>query len=309
VIDLQDIGSRSYTFVSAMGESLEACIAGGVEVVVLDRPNPLGGRKVDGPPVDPEWRSYVGALPVPYVHGLTIGELARLAVLTPDALKLTDEQRETARLTVVPMRGWKRSMRWPDTGLTWQPTSYYVSDFPAVEGYAMLGLGCQLGDWSHGVGRDHPFRGLYYPRKPAAELARDLNALGLPGIAFRKVDVTDAAGKIRHGVMVEIPDWDALRPTEISFHLMRLACAWSGTNPFRSATKSQMQSFNRHTGSGAFWNAIVRDGAKVDVEKFVNEWTVAAAEFRERSRQFWLYPDEPAPAAPAARAAAATPNP
>jgi uncharacterized protein YbbC (DUF1343 family) len=292
VIDLQDIGSRSYTFVSAMCESLEACVLGGVEVVVLDRPNPLGGHKVDGPPVDPEWRSYVGALPVPYVHGLTIGELARFALSVPDALKITPEQRAAARLTVVPMRGWKRSMRWSETGLEWRPTSFYISDFAAVEGYAMLGLGCQLGAWRHGVGRDHPFRGLYYPKKPAQDLARELNALGLPGIAFRKIDVVNAEGKKVHGVMVDITDWETLRPTEISFHLMRLACAWSGTNPFRAATKAQMQSFNRHTGSGEFWQAIVRDGARVDVDKFITTWSAAAQQFREYSRQFWLYPDD-----------------
>jgi uncharacterized protein YbbC (DUF1343 family) len=291
VVDLQDIGSRSYTFVSAMCETMEACFVAGVEVVVLDRPNPLGGRKVDGPPVDPAWRSYVGALPVPYVHGLTIGELARFALATPDALKLTDEQRAAARLTIVPMRGWKRSMRWPDTGLAWQPTSHYISDFAAVEGYAMLGLGCQLGAWKHGVGKNHPFRGLYYPRKRADDLARELNALNLPGIAFNKIDVVNEHGKKVNGVLVEITDWDALRPTEISFHLMRLACAWSGSNPFRAATKSQMQSFNRHTGSDEFWNAIVREGAKVDIASFVERWTAEAAAFRELSRQFWLYPD------------------
>ncbi len=300
VIDLQDIGSRSYTFVSAMCEALEACVIAGVEVVVLDRPNPLGGRKVDGPPIDPEWRSYVGELPVPYVHGLTIGELARLALATPGALNLDDKQRADARLTVVPMRGWNRAMRWPDTGLKWRATSYYISDFDAVEGYAMLGLGCQLGAWRHGVGQDHPFRGLYYPHKHAGELARDLNALRLPGIGFHKVDVVNDTGKKLHGVLVDITDWDALRPTEISFHLMRLACAWSGSNPFRAASKSEMQSFNRHTGSEAFWQAITRDGAHVDVAAFVARWTRQAQAFREFSRRFWLYPDGAPPPPPTA---------
>lgn len=292
VVDLQDIGSRSYTFVSAMREAMEACFAAGVPVVVLDRPNPLGGRKVDGPPIDPEWRSYVGALPVPYVHGLTIGELARLALATPDALKLDDKARATARLTIVPMRGWKRSMRWPDTGLLWRATSFYISDFAAVEGYAMLGLGCQLGAWKHGVGRLHPFRGLYYPKRPADALARELAALQLPGIAFRKIELLNDKGKKVQGVFVDITDWNALRPTEISFYLMRFACAWGGGNPFRSATKPQMQGFNRHTGSTEFWNALVRDGASADVATFVAKWTAAAETFREHSRQFWLYPDE-----------------
>lgn len=291
VVDLQDIGSRSYTFVAAMCEAMEACFQAGVEVVVLDRPNPLGGRKVDGPPMDAAWRSYVGALLVPYVHGLTIGELARLAFESPDGLRLDPEQRAAARLTVVPMRGWRRDMRWPDTGLAWRPTSQYIPDFAAVEGYAMIGLGCQLGAWRHGVGRDHPFRGLYYPGKPADVLARALNALELPGVAFRKVDVVNAAGKKRHGVLVDITDWEALRPTEISLHLMRLACAWSDRNPFRAASNAQRQSFIRHTGSSSLWDALLRDGAKLDVDAFVADWTEQAQQFREMSRQYWLYPD------------------
>jgi uncharacterized protein YbbC (DUF1343 family) len=94
VIDLQDIGVRSYTFVSAMKVCMEGCFENGVEVVVLDRPNPLGGLKVDGPPLDPQLVSYVGEFRVPYVHGLTIGELARMAKAAPDILKISDAVRE-----------------------------------------------------------------------------------------------------------------------------------------------------------------------------------------------------------------------
>jgi uncharacterized protein YbbC (DUF1343 family) len=130
VIDLQDIGSRSYTFVSAMKMCMEGCFENGVEVIVLDRPNPLGGQKVDGPPLDAQWVSYEGEFRVPYVHGLTIGELARMAKEAPDILKIPDAKRLNGRLTVVPMRGWRRSMRWPDTGLAWVPTSPFIPDFP-----------------------------------------------------------------------------------------------------------------------------------------------------------------------------------
>ena len=87
VIDLQDIGVRSYTYVSCMIYAMEACFANGVEVIILDRPNPLGGLKVDGPPLDPEWRSYVGDIFTPYVHGLTIGEIAYIARNTPGWLR------------------------------------------------------------------------------------------------------------------------------------------------------------------------------------------------------------------------------
>ena len=105
VIDLQDVGVRSYTYVSCMRYAMEACFENGVEVVILDRPNPLGGLKVDGPPLDREWRSYVGAFHVPYVHGLTIAELARIAKHTPGWMETPEQIRKNGKLTVIPMRG------------------------------------------------------------------------------------------------------------------------------------------------------------------------------------------------------------
>jgi len=291
VIDLQDIGSRSYTFISAMREALEACFNAGVGVVVLDRPNPLGGVKVDGPNVDPEWRSYVGAFPIPYVHGMTMGELARFALGTPGVLKVDDKARAAAHLTVVPMRGWRRAMRWPDTGLTWRQTSPYIRDFASVEGYAITGLGCLVGDWAHGVGRDDPFRGLYFPGRGADALAKELTALGIPGLAFRKVERPDAAGRKKQGVLVDIVDWEKLRPTELSMHMMRLACAWGKRNPFAAATPQQKQIFCRHVGSGEWWHTLVRDGARAEVPGQVARWETEARAFRENSRAYWLYPD------------------
>ncbi|MGH8021149.1 MAG: DUF1343 domain-containing protein, partial [Opitutaceae bacterium] len=276
VIDLQDIGTRSYTFISAMREALEACVLAGVEVVVLDRPNPLGGVKVSGPGVDEEWRSYVGSFPVPYVHGLTIGELARLALRSENVLELDEDQRASARVVIVPMRGWKRAMRWADTGLRWQPTSPYIQDVDTVEGYPMTGLGCILGGWTHGVGRDRPFRGLAFRGKPADQLVKELSALDIPGLGFRKVEVAGANGKKLHGTVVDITDWDAVRLTGLSFHMMRLACVWSGGNPFRSASKVEEQIFNRHVGSSAWWRALRRDGARVDVRAFVDAWEAEA---------------------------------
>jgi len=120
VVDLQDIGTRSYTFTSAMKLAVEACFENGKEIIILDRPNPLGGLKVDGPPLDAQWMSYVGAFRVPYVHGLTMGELARMVREShaPGGIDVTDAQRAAGKLTVITMRGWTRAMRWSETGLT-----------------------------------------------------------------------------------------------------------------------------------------------------------------------------------------------
>jgi uncharacterized protein YbbC (DUF1343 family) len=287
VIDLQDIGVRSYTYVSCMRYAMEACFEAGVEVVVLDRPNPLGGLKADGPLLDRRWRSYVGAFHVPYVHGLTIGELARIAKNNPGWLEVPDEVRRRGVLRVVPMRGWSRSMLWPATGLRWIPTSPNIPDLSAVLGYAMTGLGAQEGGFSHGIGTPYPFRLLRYRGRSAMQVRDALNARDIPGLAFRVVRTRSKAGAPVEGVFVAVRDWERLRPTELSFHMMQLSAAWADANPF--ATPQNADLFNKHTGSSAWWNEISGRGAAARVDAFVRAWERQAAEFHRRTRPYWLY--------------------
>jgi uncharacterized protein YbbC (DUF1343 family) len=291
VIDLQDIGVRSYTYASAMRYALEGCFENNVEVVVLDRPNPLGGLKVDGPSVDADLVSYVGAFRVPYIHGLTIGELARMAAAAPGVLFVPESVRLRGHLTVVPMRGWCRSMRWPDTGLAFTPTSPLVQDYASVVGCAMTGLGCEIGGFSHGVGRSFPFRGLAYKGRTVEQLQTELEALRLPGLAYAKVTAADASGKPVMGVYVEVTDWDAWRPADLSFCLMRLACKWSPSNPFANAPADRISLFNKLVGSHAWWSALRRDGARVDVEGFLADWRQRALVYQQQVRRYWLYPE------------------
>jgi len=291
VIDLQDIGVRSYTYASAMRYAMEACFENNVEVIVLDRPNPLGGLKVDGPPLDGDLMSYVGAFRVPYVHGLTIGELARMAAMAPGVLAVPETVRLKGRLTVVPMRGWRRTMRWPDTGLSFAPTSPYIQDFAAVVGYAMTGLGCEIGGFSTGIGRSYPFRGISFKGKTAEQLQKELEALKLPGLNFTRVSAPDLNGKPFTGVYIEVTDWDAWQPTELSFHLMRLACKWSPVNPFANALADRAAMFKKLVGSATWWNALKRDGAKIDVESFLADWRKRAQIYQQQIRRYWLYPE------------------
>ncbi|MDF9832708.1 uncharacterized protein YbbC (DUF1343 family) [Ereboglobus sp. PH5-5] len=288
VIDMQDIGVRSYTFSVCMKYAIEACFEHGVEVIVLDRPNPLGGLKVDGPILDKTLFSGVGQMPIPYVHGLTMAELARMTVGTPGWLDVSANIK--GRLTVVPMRGWRRAMRWPETGLRFVPTSPYIRDFHACVGYAMTGLGCQIGGFKHGIGTQFPFRGLSHKARSVNLLLRDLNALKTPGLGFRKITLTAPNGSPKgDGIFVEVTDWDSWRPTELSFHLMRLACAYNAQNPFAAASPASARSFNIHTGSRWWWNTIVKDGASIDVNLFLRAWHRECLKFQGASRQFWLY--------------------
>lgn len=290
VIDLQDLGVRSYTYDSTMKLALEACFENNVEVIVLDRPDPLGGLKVGGPPMDADLRSFVGSFRVPYVYGLTIGELARMAALAPGVLSIPNSVRARGRLTIVPMRGWRRSMLWPDTGLKFVPTSPYIRDFAAVVGYAMSGLGCEIGGFSHGLGRLYPFRCLTFPHKTPAELKRALEELRLPGLSYVTVSAPGLNGRPATGVYVEVSDWAAWQPTDLSFHLMRLACRWNVRNPFAAAPADKFQLFEKLVGSRAWCDAIRREGARINVRAYLAGWQRRDRIYQEESRRYWLYP-------------------
>lgn len=287
VIDLQDVGVRSYTYVSCMRYAMEACFENGVEVVVLDRPNPLGGLKVDGPPLDRKWRSYVGAFHVPYVHGLTIGELAQVAKYTYGTMEVTNAVRQKGKLSVIKMRGWHRDMLWPQTGLKWVPTSPYIPDLSAVLGYAMTGLGAQIGGFSHGIGTPYPFRLLRFKGKSTAEVQRALIAKQIPGMSFRVLRTQTQSGAPVEGVYVNVSDWSKVRPTEISFYMMQLTAAWTQGNPFTTAKNPGL--FNKHVGSTAWWNEISQRGAQARTQTFVHTWATQAQAFQRNHIQFQLY--------------------
>ncbi|HVU34543.1 MAG TPA: DUF1343 domain-containing protein [Opitutaceae bacterium] len=304
VIDLQDIGTRSYTFINTMKWAMEGCFEHGVEVVVLDRPNPLGGLKVDGPLLDSRLADSrrspngVGAFCVPYVHGLTIGELARMAkdLRPPTGLDIPDAARLRGKLVVIPMRGWKRSMRWPETGLRWIPTSPYITDFAAIEGYPMVGLGTfndpksnfEIG-FFHGIGKAYAFRGISHKTAKIDVLERELRALHLPGLAFRRVSGIDSAGRPAVGLYVEITDYDAWQPTELNFYLMKLACRLDGRNPFLPAPHRDFTGFLHHMGSEEFLRALQREGARIDVAAWIRRWHEQDLIYQRQSEKYWLY--------------------
>lgn len=285
VIDFQDIGARSYTYISCMRYVIEACFSlpRPVRVVVLDRPNPLGGDKVDGPFLDRKWRSYVGAYETPYVHGLTIGEIARWAVATPGVLELDEATRRRGTLEVVNLRGWRRSMTWNLTGLNWTPTSPMINSSKAALGYAMSGLGCMDSGFSHSSPADQNFRFLTYPRRKAADL---MAAFGnaVPGLVLQPQQQADGT----QGVYLAVGDWPQLRPTAISLFMLRQACAWA-PNPFVGLSTGKRELFIKHLGSEAFFDELRTQGARIDLVRWMKRWDGDAAAFRARTAPFRLY--------------------
>lgn len=150
VFDLQDIGCRSYTYISTMAVAMEAAAENGKSFVVLDRPNPMGGWRVEGPPLESRWKSFVGQIPVPYVHGMTAGELAMMAASSGWISRVP-------RLNVAKMQGWSRNMTWQDTGLRWYRTSPNIPHATSPLYYVASGIlgGAALVDI--GIGTENPF--------------------------------------------------------------------------------------------------------------------------------------------------------
>lgn len=206
VVDLQDVGTRVYTYAWTLTYCLEACAEQGVSVVVLDRPNPLGGRKVEGPRLDPAYASFVGRAPIPMRHGLTLGELA---------LYLNDTLGLNAEVHVTPMTGWTRGTTWSTTGRHWIPASPNLPRMEGVQVYPGMVLveGTNL---SEGRGTTTPFEIFGAPFIDAEALVEALSAWHLPGVTFRPLAFKPTFQKWRdelcHGVFLHVTDEEAFLP-------------------------------------------------------------------------------------------------
>lgn len=216
VYDIQDVGVRCYTYPSTLYYVMEEAAKRGIEVVVLDRPNPINGMTVDGPHLDPAWRSFIGYVDVPFVHGMTIGELARF---------FNGEYKIGCRLSIIPMRGWKREMSFRETGLPWVPTSpqipeadtplYYASTVIFGETFSMASIG---------VGTTLPFKVVGAPWIDGSRLAQALAKQNLPGVLFQPYFFTPFFGRFKGeccgGVRLIVTDPSSYRPVTTQFVLM-----------------------------------------------------------------------------------------
>ncbi len=206
VCDVQDVGARYYTFVWTMALALEACARAGVRMIVLDRPNPLGGARVEGNVLDPRFASFVGLYPLPVRHGMTIGELARY---------LNSRSGLGCALDVIPMIGWRRAMLWEETGLPWVPPSPNMPtpDTARVYPGACLIEGTNL---SEGRGTTQPFEWVGAPFVEGREWALTLNRAGLPGIHFRPCRFQPTfhkwKGRACGGVQLHVTDRHRFKP-------------------------------------------------------------------------------------------------
>jgi uncharacterized protein YbbC (DUF1343 family) len=278
VYDIQDVGTRAYTYVWTMALAARAAGERGIPFVVLDRPNPIRADRVEGGVLDPRWRSFVGWAPVPLRYGLTPGELMRWLVRAGHV---------RAEVTVVPLRGYRRSMWWEDTGLPWVPPSPNIRD----PGTALLYPGTvffEAANVSEGRGTDAPLEMVGAPwLTDAAEIARAMNALALPGVRFEVVRRTVARGEEWGGrtipmIAFRVTDRDSLRPVDAAVRLMR---AIYRRHP--REWRWRANGIEELSGGRALRRAVERGG----VDSLLAAWAREAGAFRTSVERDRLYPE------------------
>ena len=283
VYDIQDVGARSYTFISTLGLVMEACAEQGIEVMVLDRPNPLGGDKIEGSYVEDGYFSFVSQYRIPYVYGLTVGELALM--INSEGLnrgQLGNQEPSRCSLTVIPMEGWRRSMRYGDTGLPWVLPSPNIPYSSSAENYCAAGICGELyGFLNIGIGYTLPFQVFAEEWIDAERLKEALDALRLPGVSFRTIYFKPfsgrTAGRLVQGVQYFFTDYEAARITEVQFHVMEvIATLYPDRKPFEVATgiglfdKVCGSSYIRETFSKSYDFDDIRDFWRKDEAAFRN---------------------------------------
>ncbi len=274
VYDMQDIGCRSYTYISTMIKCMAAAGENGIRFVVLDRPNPLGGQRIEGPGIESRWISFVGQIPTPYVHGMTAGEIARMANARGWA-------GAKCQLNVVPMRGWNRSMIWRDTGLRWVRTSPNIphADSPAY--YVATGILGSLAGVDIGIGTAEPFERAAAPWMDAAALTRHMQRVASRGVRYSPF--TAGGGQ---GVRIRIDPRSAANLTEINVHLIAEMNRRTKRSLFSRTSKSGMDIFTKVCGGPALRRDLE---AGVQPSRIVASWGSVVSRFQRERAPYLLY--------------------
>lgn len=274
VFDIQDVGTRFYTYIYTMALSMEAAKEKAIPFIVLDRPNPLGGEKVEGPVLDPEFASFVGQYPIPLRHGMTVGELAQL---------FNKEFGISADLKVVKMKGWDREDDFSKTGLPFVLPSPNMPTLDTAFAYPGAAL-IEGTNVSEGRGTTKPFELIGAPFVSSPQLVHQLNQLNLPGVQFRAASFTPTfskhSGKLSHGIQIHITDYDKYDPVVTGLHIVKT---------LKDLYPEQVQLtpfFDKLIGNG--W---VREGIEqgMTVEEMQKRWEKELKQFKKVRKQYLLY--------------------
>ncbi|MBR5567270.1 MAG: DUF1343 domain-containing protein [Bacteroidales bacterium] len=291
VYDIQDVGVRSYTFISSLGLVMEACSAEGIEVMVLDRPNPLGGNKIEGCLVEQPFNSFVSQYRIPYVYGLTVGELA--VMINEEGMnrgQKGNQEPVKCTLSVVPMEGWTRDMLYEDTGLPWVLPSPNIPYKDTPMYYASSGVCGELyGFMNIGIGYTLPFQLFGATWLDPEKLKARLEEYALPGVSFRTIWFKPFSGsqkgQLVGGLQFFFTDYENARITETQFYVMQ---AVAELYPNKKA-------FEIITGYGLFDKVCGTDYVRTEFSKrykvsdIVDYWRKDEEPFRALSQRYHIY--------------------
>ncbi len=286
VFDIQDIGARFYTYISTMSLAMEAAAENGLRFIVLDRPNPIGGEVVEGPVLDPRYRSFVGIHPIPVRHGMTVGELARMF---NEEGWLKNGVR--ADLEIVPVQGWKRSMVFEDTGLPWVPPSPNIPNAMTAQLYPGMGL-LEMTNVSEGRGTREPFVLFGSPWLDNAVLIQRLERSEITGVRFSAQDFTPVDipgmatrnkfnGRVCKGVRITVTDAHKLHSVRLGMHVL---AALQAQHP--DSFQIKQRSVERLLGRDGLWQALV-SGTTAD--SIIAGWKADVRSFMEKRARYLLY--------------------
>lgn len=277
VFDIQDVGTRIYTYIATMAYCMEACASVGIPFVVLDRPNPINGISIEGPILKyPEYSSFVGIYPIPVRHGMTVGELA----------KLFNEKflEKKVKLQVIPMKGWRRDMWFDETGLPWVIPS---PNMPTLE-TAMVYPGqvfLEGTNISEGRGTTKPFEIFGAPWIDGYELTKKLNSLNLSGVKFREAWFTPTfskyQGKLCGGSQIHIVDRDKFRPFETTLYIIQTVLKM-----YPDKFEFYESYFDKIMGNSEVRKMLLKGKS---VEKIVKSYEEELKKFNEMRREFLIY--------------------
>ena len=284
VYDIQDIGCRSFTYISTMGLAMEAAAENNIEFVVLDRPNPLGGLKVEGNLAEDGYISFVSQFKIPYLYGLTCGELAQM-------LNEENMLAKQCKLTVVKMKGWKRKMDYTQTGLQWIPSSPHIPHAHSAFFYPVSGIVGELGYLSIGVGYTIPFQMFAADWIKAEEFASALNKLNLPGVHFRPMHLKPfysvGVGTQMQGVQVHLTDYQKANLSEIQFYVMQvIAQLYPDKAVFANANEKRFDMFDKVSGSNQIRLLFAKNNRFEDIQAY---WNKDVEAFKKLSKKYYLY--------------------
>ena len=273
VFDLQDIGCRSYTYISTMIVSMEACAENGKEFTVLDRPNPLGGIRVEGPPVASAWKSFVSQMPTPYVHGMTAGELAMMAC--------GEGWIKRPHLHVVKMQSWSRNMVWQDTGLSWHRTSPNIPNANSPLYYVATGILGGAASVDVGIGTGNPFGAAAASGVNPAAFTAQAQRWGFPGVVFAPYGKNGLGG-----ASLSINPRTTANITGLDVYMLAELNRMSGGKVLGRMRGDQLNLFNKVYGSDSLRRDLMRG---VSPARIVSSWSSNENSFRSRRQAYLLY--------------------